>query len=936
MRVHQIIKFLSIYFALTAFGFAERIYLSGTGPENAIDWNFKVSEGRNSGEWHTIPVPSNWEQHGFGSYNYGHDAPDEKSAEVGLYRTTFTIPKKYEKNHHIRIVFEGSMTETAVRVDGKLLGEPNQGGYVPFRYLLTHAGAGNKGYIKFGEEQTLEVEVSKKPSNESLDYAERKADYWVFGGIYRPVYIEILPLEFIDRVAIDGQANGELKVDVITQMHNAYKRGVPKSFIDECRVQLETLEGKPVGDPLSKTVELNAYAIPFAHKYEGIQPWSTEFPNLYNLRVSLLREGDVVHEKVERFGFRTFEVRSDEGLFLNGKRFMVRGMNRNSFHPDTGRALTREKIWSDAQEIKNMNVNLVRAHMSATKEFLDACDELGILYISEFTQWHTPSIDTLIARNIVFEIVSYYHNHPSVILWANGNEGGYNMEVDQLFYLLDLQKRPVIHPWANFAQINTHHYPSFSAVKRYLEEGGKVFLATEAIHGLYDGGHGAGLEETWDIMSKHSNAGGLVLWTWADAAIKRTDKDGVLDTAGNFSADGIVGPYGEKEASYYTAREIWSPVEIPVDALPENFAGELPVKNHFDETDLAQCTFEWTVLDFDDPARFGAKQKTAQKGVATLAEDSVPPSTKGTLRIPASALDKGEFLVVRVLDPHGRERMLWQWILRDESSFESKGNWRLAKGATWTVSDGDATWEFDSKTGKLLSLIHKGKDTSFKEGPTFFYQQNEKDDATAWPSLRWKASLAENAGLITIKSQSSDGSWYRWDFKNGEPAVFSYDFQPLNVGVLYSAVGFDIDREQVAAKRWLGDGPYPIWGNRLKGPQIGIWENDYNEGAAGYQWVFPEFSGIFGNVNWMRLKLSNGSILSVVTENPRHLGVLQPIEPGKPKKEAPPYPETGNLYFFHHTPAVGTKFMPASSIAPSGGYKQSNQPLKGRVAFYLD
>jgi beta-galactosidase/beta-glucuronidase len=250
---------------------AERFYLSGTGPENAKLWDFKVSEGRKSGEWHRIPVPSNWEQEGFGAYDYGHIEPEEKNDEVGLYRTRFTVPERYSEGYFVRLVFEGSMTMTTVRINGKQIGEPNQGGYNRFRYPLTHIvwKGGPPNHIEFGEENLLEVEVAKRPANKSLDLAERKADFWVFGGIYRPVYLEVLPLEFIDRVAIDAKHTGALKVDVFTQMHGAYRK-VMASWVDELRVQVETLDGEPVGQPTSRKIWKNAGVVSAEMRLAGI------------------------------------------------------------------------------------------------------------------------------------------------------------------------------------------------------------------------------------------------------------------------------------------------------------------------------------------------------------------------------------------------------------------------------------------------------------------------------------------------------------------------------------------------------------------------------------------------------------------------------------------------------------------------------------------
>ena len=71
-----------------------------------MEWDFKCSEGRRSGQWAKIPVPSNWEQHGFGNYNYGREKFGTKAKETGTYRTTFKAPWEWKKKKHVRLVFE--------------------------------------------------------------------------------------------------------------------------------------------------------------------------------------------------------------------------------------------------------------------------------------------------------------------------------------------------------------------------------------------------------------------------------------------------------------------------------------------------------------------------------------------------------------------------------------------------------------------------------------------------------------------------------------------------------------------------------------------------------------------------------------------------------------------------------------------------------------
>jgi hypothetical protein len=92
----------------------KRVYLSGKDAANTVNWDFKVTEGQNSGQWTTIPLPSNWELQGFGKYNYGHDHNKKGvtlGKEHGLYQYQFKVPAAW-KGKSVNIVFDGSMTDT--------------------------------------------------------------------------------------------------------------------------------------------------------------------------------------------------------------------------------------------------------------------------------------------------------------------------------------------------------------------------------------------------------------------------------------------------------------------------------------------------------------------------------------------------------------------------------------------------------------------------------------------------------------------------------------------------------------------------------------------------------------------------------------------------------------------------------------------------------
>ena len=145
-------------------------YLSGTDKDHRVDWEFFLDAGRNGGAWKTIPVPSNWELEGYGTYRYfldwGKDAVPETT---GMYRYRFKVPAAWQ-GQHIDIVFGAAMTDTEVKINGQLAGPVHQGGFYQFRYDVS-------ALLKPGAENLLEVAVNRVSANASVNRAERSGDF---------------------------------------------------------------------------------------------------------------------------------------------------------------------------------------------------------------------------------------------------------------------------------------------------------------------------------------------------------------------------------------------------------------------------------------------------------------------------------------------------------------------------------------------------------------------------------------------------------------------------------------------------------------------------------------------------------------------------------------------------------------------------------------
>ena len=135
----------------------EKIFLSGTGSDNTVNWQFFCTGGMNANAWSPIAVPSCWELQGFGKYDYGFAKDSLRGKEQGLYRHHFNVPVSC-KGKVVNIVFEGVMTDAEVKVNGKSAGATHQGAFYAFKYDITKL-------LKPGKVNLLEVKVAKHSSN---------------------------------------------------------------------------------------------------------------------------------------------------------------------------------------------------------------------------------------------------------------------------------------------------------------------------------------------------------------------------------------------------------------------------------------------------------------------------------------------------------------------------------------------------------------------------------------------------------------------------------------------------------------------------------------------------------------------------------------------------------------------------------------------------
>lgn len=896
-----------------------RVYLSGTGNDKQVEWKFYCTGGNNARKWTTIPVPSNWEMEGFGQYNYGFDKAEKVGKEEGLYKHTFRVSPNW-KNKQINLVFEGVMTDAEVKINGKLAGPIHQGAYYAFKYDVSKL-------LHYNKENTLEVKVAKHSADSSVNAAERRGDFWLFGGIFRPVWLEILPTVHMERVSIDAQANGNFKARLRLNGKGTKITG-----------QIYSMDGKVVGQRFSQHIASKQREVNLQTIIDSPSLWSSEFPSLYEVVFELYDDNKVIHQIKKRFGFRTVDVRTRDGIYVNGVKMKFKGVNRHSFWPTSGRTTSKQISIRDVELMKAMNMNAVRmSHYPPDDHFLDVCDSLGLFVMDELAGWH-GHYDTPVGTKLLKEMMTHDENHPSIVLWANGNEGGHNFDFDHIFLTEDLQKRPVIHPWQLFGGIETQHYREYNYGIGNYNSGREIVMPTEFLHGMYDGGHGAGLEDYWKHMWADPLSAGGFLWDFSDQGVVRRDRKDTIDTDGNHAADGIVGPYREKEGSFYAIKEIWSPVFIEKREITPIFNGTLNLENRYAFTNLNRCSFTWKLKKWDN----NGKVLDSLSGAVDIPD--IKPCEKGALQLDLpSNWSIFNVLYVTAYDPYKKELFTWSFPISRpneiaEKLIQTDGNEVIQMKETdslYIIRTGDLTVQLNKQSGILQKVSNRKGDIPLNNGPILQQGENNFSEFTyrkEKDQLIISSSFDKKSSYNTLEWTIYPSGWIKL-FVRYFPGDYFTDFVGLN---------FSFPKEQMLSVQYMGIGPYRVWKNRMKGQTFGVWRKTYNDSETGEApWLYPEFKGYHANMYWSLFQTKGHSFKVVTPDEDVFLRLYTPAHKEDPWKNYDLVFPSGDISFMQGISGIGTKTQKRENTGPMGAkniyYDYEKDPTRAKeLTLYFD
>ena len=606
--------------------------------------------------WDTLPVPSNWQMHGYGRplyVNLVYPIPVEPPTVpqrngVGSYRRTFTLPAAWD-GRRVVLRFDGVNCAFYVWVNGQQVGY-SQGSHLPSEFDIT-------AYLCPGE-NLLAVQVFQYADSTYME----DQDYWRLSGIFRDVALYSVPMVHLRDVRIRTLFDADYRdamLEVRALVKN-YRADAAAGYT--LRAHLVDADGATVLErqlPLDPIAGGTEAAAELLETINAPHQWSAEDPYLYTCFFSLCDAAGVVTEvECVTVGFRQVEVK-ERVLLLNGRPVKLRGVNRHEIHPDLAQAINYASMVQDVTLMKRHNINCVRtSHYSNDPRWFDLCDRYGIYVIDEADlechgfcmtgDWNEISDHpdwTAAYVERAERMVERDKNHPSIIWWSLGNESGWgrnhfamiewihaNDPTRQVHYEGAAWKTEQ-DPWTYPAgpDVVSNMYPTPDDLEKRGQETNdpRPYFMCEYTHAM---GNGCGsLQDYWDIIYRYPRIAGGCIWQWVDHGLRQYTDDGRMWFAyggdfgdmpndGNFCIGGLVGPDREVHSSLLEYARVLQPVLAEAVELAN---GQLRLTNRYDFLSLATLVCAWTVT---------ADGAVLEQGILPLPE--LAPGQSATVSVP--------------------------------------------------------------------------------------------------------------------------------------------------------------------------------------------------------------------------------------------------------------------------------------------------------------
>jgi beta-galactosidase len=866
--------------------------------------------------WDLIPVPANWQLHGYGypiytnvRYPWGDPDPPRVPHDfnpVGSYRRTFTVPEEWV-GRQVFLEFGGVSSAFYLWVNGHEVGY-SQGSRTPAEFNITE-------HLVPGENMVA-LEVYRYSDGSYLECQ----DFWRISGIFRDVSLwswdDLHIRDFEVRTDLDEDyRDAQLGVDVWIRNLGQENR----DFMVEA--QLFDAAGRVVIDGLTSSAESEADGeMKVRLETAVIDPpkWSAEEPNLFRLVVTLEdAEGAVIQAVSTNVGFREVEITGGQ-LLVNGVAVLLKGTNRHEHDPDTAHVMSTEGMIRDILLMKRHNLNAVRtSHYPDVPEWYDLCDLYGLYVIDEANieshgigydpdktlgnkpEWGKAHMDRTVS------MLERDKNHPSIIIWSLGNEAGdgVNFTATSSWIRERDPSRPVHYERAELGPNTDIYCPMYERIPKIVEyaenHDDRPLILCEYSHAM--GNSNGNLKEYWEAIYSHERLQGGFIWDWVDQGLRqpvpgKPDEfyfafGGDFEPPGvyhddNFLMNGLVSADRVPHPGLFEVKKIYQYITTaPVDLT----RGKIEITNGYAFINLDAFRGSWELKADDEII-----------GSGELPVLDIEPFESRVFSVPLPTINPQpgveywlDLTFGLAEDQRWAERgheVAWEQFkldlaaeappldLADMAPLTVNGN-----GGHPVVSGDGFSVRFDLEAGTIESLtvddaelMRSGPRPNFWRAPTDNDRGNDMPERCA----PWKAA-SRNWEVHTQSVERLGPAEVEVRFEGSFPDVGSTNVVTYTVlgsgdiivessfvpggGELPELPRFGMQLEVPGGFEtvtWYGRGPHESYWDRKVGARVGVWSGSVDEQFVDYS--EPQENGNKTDVRWLTLTNNDGAGLLVV------------------------------------------------------------------------
>lgn len=505
-------------------------------------------------QWKDFPVPGLFELNGYGDATYKNigyawatqfdpNPPyiSELNNYTGSYRRTFELPKNW-KGKDVYFHVGSATSNLTLWVNGKYVGY-SEDSKVAAEFNISK-------YLKPGK-NLIAMQVMRWCDG---SYFEDQ-DFWRLTGIAREVYLYARPKLHAADIRLNAALENNYQ-DGVLNYKVSLKGGKTDVAITLCDKDGKQIAQATGAQGIIKVPKVNA--------------WTAETPYLYKAYITLKNKQGAAEVIPQKVGFRNVEIKNAQ-LLVNGQPVLVKGADRHEMDPDGGYVVSLERMIQDIKIMKQLNINAVRtSHYPFDPRWYDLCDEYGIYITAEANlESHGMGYDEKSLAKFPEYLVPHIErnegnvkpliNHPSVIVWSLGNEGGYGINFEKAYDWVKAcdKTRPAQYERGGYdskTDIYCPMYIGYEESENYCKSNGtKPYIQCEYAHAM--GNSEGGFKEYWDLIRKYPKYQGGYIWDFVDQGLR--DKSPItgkeIFTYGgdygrypasdyNFNCNGIIAP----------------------------------------------------------------------------------------------------------------------------------------------------------------------------------------------------------------------------------------------------------------------------------------------------------------------------------------------------------------------------------------------------------